>query len=200
MKCSFLLQRQFAYIGHYLAQALKAQENDIEFNGYVYLRSSYRFLKTQQDIRYSTLLLDQEIHNQWKAERVDQGYLNDLESRIGVPNLWPYLIADRVIMQEQLVREYPHDRLRYSHDDLLKMLQVRAKAIDAMMERERPDIAFGIPPGALGSMLFFHLAKAHGAKMLYIVQVISQIATYSHKNIRHSHLSITRSRTILKNY
>jgi hypothetical protein len=169
MKCSFLLQRQFAYIGHYLADALKTHHGISDFSGYVYLRSSHRFLTTQQEIRYSTLLLDQDLHNRWRDERIDHAYLSDLERRIGLPNLWPYLIADRVIMQEQLVREYPHDRLRYTHEELLKMLQVRAKAIDAMMEKERPDVVFGIPPGALGSMLFYHIAKSHGARTFYVV-------------------------------
>jgi len=168
MKCSFLLQRQFAYIGHYLAKELQATEGITSFSGYVYLRSSYQFLKTQKDVSYSTLLLDQDIHNEWQNEKIDLAYLADLEKRIGQPNLWPYLISDRVIMQEQLQREYPHDRLRYSHDDLLKMLQVRAKAIDAMMAKERPDVVFGIPPGGLGSMLFYHIAKSYGARTFYV--------------------------------
>jgi len=168
MKCCFLLQRQFAYIGHYIARELREKHGITDFCGYVYLRSSHRFLTSQTDIAYSTLLLDQDIHERWRDERIDRTYLADLEQRIGLPNMWPYLIADRVIMQEQLVREYPHDRLRYSHEDLLKMLQVRAKAIDEMMERERPDIVFGIPPGGLGSMLFYHLARAHGARTLYV--------------------------------
>jgi len=169
MKYGLLLQRQFAYIGHYLAQTLQEKYGERDFSGYVYLRSSYNFLTSQKDIRYSMLLLDQEIHKHWKNEKIDRGYLDTLEQRIGLPTLWPYLIADRMLMQEQLVREYPHDRLRYSHEDLLKMLQVRAKAIDEMLTREKPDVVFGIPPGALGSMLFYHLARAHGAKTLYVV-------------------------------
>lgn len=169
MKCCLLLQRQFAYIGHYLAKELKEKHGIEEFCGYVYLRSSYNFLTSQKDINYSTLLLDQDIHCKWRDEKIDESYLADLERRIGLPNLWPYLIADRVIMQEQLQREYPHDRLRFTHEELLKMLQVRAKAIDAMMEKERPDIVFGIPPGGLGSMLFYHIARSCGAKTLYVV-------------------------------
>lgn len=170
MKYGFLLQRQFAYIGHYLAQALKAGHGAADFCGYVYLRSSNHFLKNQKEISYSSLLLDQDLHEGWKNEKLDHVYLTDLEKRIGLPSLWPYLIADRVIMQEQMVREYPHDRQRYTHEELLKMLQVRAKAIDAFMEKEKPDVVFGIPPGALGSMLFYHMAKAHGAKAFYVVQ------------------------------
>lgn len=169
MKCAFLLQRQFAYIGHYLAKELKEKHGVQEFCGYVYLRSSYQFLKQQNEITYSSLLLDQDLDKEWRNEIIDHAYLTELERRIGRPNLWPYLIADRVIMQEQLQREYPHDRLRYTHKELLQMLQVRAKAIDKMMEKERPDIVFGIPPGGLGSMLFYHLAIAHGAKPFYIV-------------------------------
>jgi len=169
MKCGFLLQRQFAYIGHYLATELKRVHGITEFCGYVYLRSSYDFLTSQQDLSYSALLLDQEIEKGWRDEKIDLAYLADLERRIGLPNLWPYLIADRVIMQEQMQREYPHDRLRYTHEELLKQLQIRAKAIDTMLAKERPDVVFGIPPGGLGSMLFYHLAISYGAKPLYVV-------------------------------
>ena len=169
MKCCFLLQRQFAYIGHYLAKELKEKHGIEDFCGYVYLRSSYRFLKDQKDISYSTLLLDQDIHETWREEKIDIAYLKDLENRIGLPNMWPYLIADRVIMQEQLQREYPHDHLRYTHEELLKMLQVRAKAIDEMMKKERPDIVFGIQPGGLGSMLLYHIARSYGARTMYVV-------------------------------
>ena len=47
MKICFLLQRRFAYIGHNLAVLLKEKYGITEFCGYVYLRSSYDFLKQQ---------------------------------------------------------------------------------------------------------------------------------------------------------
>jgi len=169
MKCAFLLQRQFAYVGHYLAETLKRDHGFENFCGYVYLRSSFEFLKQQKDISYTSLILDQDIHERYKTEKLDLDFLRDLEKKIGLPSLWPYLIADRVMLQDQMIREYPHEQLKYTHEELLRMLQVRAKAMIEFFERERPDVVFGIPPGALGSMLFFHLGKHYGAKTFFVV-------------------------------
>ena len=67
MKICFLLQRGFALIGHALAQILQDKHGINEFCGYVYLRSSYDFLVSQPDVKYTKLLLDEDIHNQSSA-------------------------------------------------------------------------------------------------------------------------------------
>lgn len=163
MKGCFLLQRRFAYIGHDVALLLKERYGLTEFCGYVYLRSSYNFLKTQSAITYSDLLLDEEIHKRYQTEPLDLEYLRRLENEYGIPNLWPYLAVDRVMMSNQLVREYPYHTPPYSYDDMLRILQVKAKAIIVFLEKEKPDYLFFTQAmGGVGSLLLYHIAKKKG--------------------------------------
>ena len=55
-------------------------------------------------------------------EELDE-YLSDdvvLEKEYGIPNLWPYLYIDRVLMNGQLVREYPYNKTTLSHEDMMR--------------------------------------------------------------------------------
>lgn len=169
MKGCFLLQRQFAYIGHFLAQDLKERYGVNEFCGFVYLRSSYDFLIKQTDVPYTALLLDEELHERFKREPLDRDFLARFEKEYGIPSCWPYLAVDRIILSQQLVREYPYDRCPYTHEELLRLLQVYAKAILAFLEREKPDFLFGSVIGGLGSSLFYHIAKKQGLKTILLL-------------------------------
>jgi len=169
MKGCFLLQRQFAHIGHYLACLLKESYGLQEFCGYVYLRESYDFLKSQKDINYTTLLLDEDIHKRYENEKLDPDYLTLLEKEYGIPTLWPFLTVDRVLMSTQLVREYPYDTSRYTHEQMLRILQVHARAIIDMLDSERPDFLFCSVLGGVGGLLLYHIAKKRGIKIFVVL-------------------------------
>lgn len=168
MKGCLVLQRRFAYVGHAVARTLKERYGVSEFCGYVYQRTGYDFLKRQTDIAYGTLLLDSEVHERFREEKLDRTYLETLEKKYGLPSLWPYLSVDRVLMSGQLVREYPHDTCDYTHEELLRLLQVHAKAIEEMLDRERPDFLFCSVVGGLGSFLLFHICKKRGIRIVLL--------------------------------
>ncbi|HEU0050983.1 MAG TPA: hypothetical protein VFQ60_02915 [Patescibacteria group bacterium] len=169
MKGCLLLQRQFAYIGHFVAAHLKAHYGITEFCGYVFLRSSLQFLTTQTEITYTRLLLDEEIHARYKTEPLDPEYLRFLEREYGLPSLWPYLTVDRIVFSSQLVREYPFDAPRYTHEEMLRLLQVYARAIIEMLDTEKPDFLFCSALGGIGSLLLYHIAKKRGIKILHVL-------------------------------
>lgn len=167
MKIGFLLQRRFAYIGHDLAIHLKNKYGVNDFCGYVYLRDSFNYLKKQKDINYVNLILDEDIHEKYKREKLDIEYLKKLEQEYGLPNLWPYIALDRVLMYNQLIREYPYNTPRYTHEEMLRIFQVKARAIIDFMETEKPN-AFIFPNnGGIGSMLLYQMAKKKKIKTLF---------------------------------
>ena len=84
MKICFLLQRRFAYIGHYLAELLQERHGVEHFCGVVQTRASHEFLTTQKNIAYSALLLDEDIHKEYKSEKLDLDYLKQLERLDGI--------------------------------------------------------------------------------------------------------------------
>ncbi|MDP2709096.1 MAG: hypothetical protein Q8O93_03560 [bacterium] len=168
MKICFLLQRRFAYIGHDLAIILKNKYGARDFCGYVSQRSSYNFLINQKDIAYTSLILDEEIHETYKNEVIDWDFLKKLEREYGIPNLWPHIAIDRVVMQNQLVREYPYDTPPYKYEEILKIFQVKAKTIIEFLEREKPDVVFTTIVAAIGSSLLYYIAKKKNINVIII--------------------------------
>lgn len=166
MKICFQLQRRFAYVGHKLALTLKQKYGITEFYGYVYLRSSFNFLQKQKDVNYTSLLLDEDIHNRYKDEPLDLGYIKKIEKEYGLPNLWPYIALDRIMMYNMLVREYPYNTPKYSHEEMMRIFQVKAKAIIEFFEKEKPDVLIISVVGAIGSRLLYQIAKKRGIKVL----------------------------------
>src|SRR3989344_2983790 len=176
MKVCFFLQRNFAPVGDAIAAHLKNEYGVERFCAYVGTRSALGVLKGKGMVTYSTLLLDENIHRTYSRATLDMEYLRALEKKCGIPNLWPYLLADRTLMSSQPLREYPHDRPLKSHEDLLRILQVTAQAIEGMLEAEKPDAVVFPVVGSLGSMLLYHLARVRGipTRLMYPVVLESR--------------------------
>lgn len=167
MKICLSLQRRFAPVGHRTAIKLRERfGNQVEFCAYVARRSNLEMLRRQHDIAYTGLLLDEDIHDRYRDEALDPAYLGWLEKEYGLPNLWPYLAVDRIIMHGSGVREYPYDTPPYTHEEMLRLLQVHAKAIIEFLETERPEAVYLPVIGALGTMLLYHIAKKKGIFVL----------------------------------
>ncbi len=165
MKACFFLQRKFAYVGHKIAKILQEKYGLEEFCGYVQTRSSFDFLKNQTEINYTTLLLDENIHKKYHHEKLDLVYLQKIEKEYGFPNLWPYIVLDRIIMYNMLLREYPYNTPRYSHEEMMLIFQVQTKKIINFLEQEKPDFIFITVVGSIGSMLLYQIAKKKNIKI-----------------------------------
>ncbi|KKR81063.1 MAG: hypothetical protein UU28_C0028G0002 [Parcubacteria group bacterium GW2011_GWD2_40_9] len=158
MKILFFLQRNFARFGHALAVNLK-KEGFNKFSAYAQLRLAKEILENQNDIKYEQLLLDEDIHKEYKKEKLDYEFLRKLEVDYGIPNLWPYITTDRTLMYSILPREYPSDKPMYSHEDMLRILQIKAKIIIKLLEETKPDYVFLSFIGTTSSMLLYHIAR-----------------------------------------
>lgn len=168
MKICFLLQRRFAVIGHTLAKLLNKKYDTEELCGYVFTRNGYNFIKSQPVPAFTKLLLDEDIHGCYKTEIIDQAFIKKLEDDYGLPNLWPYLELDRIIRSSQLVRAYPYDKPRYSHEDMIKIVQVTAKEIIKFLDEEKPDAIVFSVVGSLSALLFYEIAKKREIKTLVL--------------------------------
>ncbi len=169
MKGCFVMQRRFAYVAHYLARHLKDKYSIDTFCGFVSVRSSFNYLASQKDIVYTKLILDEEIHQRYKDEKIDINFLKDFEKKYGLPHVWPYITVDRVIMHGQLVREYPYDKTSYSHEEMLRILQVKAKAILSFLESEKPNFVFMTQPASMGTFLLYEIAKKMGVQVCVLI-------------------------------
>jgi len=139
-----------------------------DFCGYVFSRASLDFLQTQKEITYGTLLLDEEVHERYKQETLDIDYLKAFEEAYGIPNLWPYIEVDRLIRHGQFIRDYPHNTSPYSHEEMLRVFQVHAKAAVHFFDEEKPDCLILSVIGNIGTMLLYHLAKKRDLPVFFI--------------------------------
>ncbi len=153
-------------IGHAMATHIKELHPETEFCAFVGMRPSLDFLKSQKDIDYTALLLEEDIHKRIKDEVIDYEYLARIEKEYGIPNLWPHLYVDRVIMNGQLVREYPFNHPSLSYEDILLRVQVTAKAIIAFLDKEKPDALVISVIGSVGSSLLYFIAKKRGIQCI----------------------------------
>lgn len=169
MKGLFLGQRRFVVIAHAIATALKNKYDIQDFCVYTTVRSNLSFLKNQSDIKYRAILLDEDIHDLYKNEPLDLTYLHWLEQEYGIPNLWPYLTIDRILIYNQFLREYPYDTTQYTHEEMMRVLQVTAQQIIKLFDEEKPDFVFLPAIASLGSLLLYHVAKKRNIPVLITI-------------------------------
>ncbi len=169
MKISFISQRSFTYVGHAIALQLKHKYKFNNFSAFVFLRTSYNFLKSQKDINYHSLVLDEDIHPLYRQEKLDLTYLQWLEKEYGIPNLWPYAAVDRVLMFNQMIREYPYNTPPFTHEEIMRIIQVKAKAVIEFLEKEKPDVLIYSVIGAVTTMLLYEIAKKKGIQTIAIL-------------------------------
>ncbi len=168
MKICFLLQRRFTPIGIALAHEIQQQYPETTFCSYIDTQSRLAFVQKQDITPFSAFLVEEDVHKSMYAEKIDSTYLQWLEKEFGIPNLWPYLYIDRVIMNGQLLREYPYDTPLLTYDDMLRKIQVTAKAIIDFLETEKPHTVVTSVIGSVGSMLLHHIAKKKGIQTIHI--------------------------------
>lgn len=168
MKICFFLQRRFTPIGVALAHEILEKHPGTTFCSYVDTETRLMFLKEQTATPFTAFLVEEDIHKKMSEEKIDIGYLEWLEKEYGIPNLWPYLYVDRVMMNGQLLRDYPYDTPLLSYEEMLKKLQVTAKAIIGFLETEKPDAVVTSVIGSVGSMFLYHIAKKKGIQTLHI--------------------------------
>ncbi|MEK7462772.1 MAG: hypothetical protein AAB621_00180 [Patescibacteria group bacterium] len=165
MKGCIALQRQWAVIGNAMALELKNKHGVEEFCGYITTRRAERFINSQKDVEYTALLLDEDLHNQYKQERLDIEYLKKLEAEYGIPNLWLYMTVDRTIMMNIPPKEYSISPAPpYTHEEMLRIMQVKFRNIIKFFEKEKPDFIIMPPMGSMGAMVLYGVAKKMGIK------------------------------------
>lgn len=170
MKACFYWGRRFVFLGHIMAAQLKEKYGINDFCAFVTARSGYNFLKNRTEIKYSQILLEEDIYASYKKEPLDLNYLVWLEKEYGIPNLWPYLDLDRILRYNLLLRAYPSDKSEYSHEEMMRILQVTAKAILKFFDEEKPDFIFFSAITNLSNLLLYEIARKKGIKTIIMYE------------------------------
>lgn len=166
MKACFIIQSYCCKFAHALALNLKKKYGLNEFSAYIFMPWAENFIKTQTDIKYDPILIDHEIHERFKKEEINWSYVKYFEETYNPPNGWLYLYPDRKLMMSMGPKEETTSAIDplYPHEELIKIFQVRAKAIEAMLKQTKPDFIFFFPVGNVAHLLILNIAKKLGIK------------------------------------
>ncbi|UCC98755.1 MAG: hypothetical protein JSW66_02450 [Phycisphaerales bacterium] len=167
MKIIFVTQGEYALF--YLdVLPLLAQKLTLDRVGfYVTGRSNHaRYLK-----RAARLNLNVDFLNGWDLTSAEDGadddFVKTLEDEFGEPFLWNALVIDRRIYNGILTKYKQDYRPRFTHDEMLAVLQKSFKAVLQFVEEIEPDIIIGgFTPVTSAEYIFYRCAKVKGIKYM----------------------------------
>jgi len=167
MKIIFVTQGEYALFYLDLLPLL-AKELTLDRVGfYVTSRSNNaRYLK-----RAVSLNLQVDFLKGWDLtsaeDRADDDFLKTLEVKFGEPFLWNALVIDRRIYNGVLTKYKQDYKPRFTHDEMLAVLQKSFKAILQFVEDISPDIIIGgFTPVTSAEYIFYRCAKIKGIKYI----------------------------------
>lgn len=99
----------------------------------------------------------------WKPEELDA-----LEKKYGEPFLWNAVISDRRLMYGPLCKVVQDYSNRFDHDELCSIICNSLKAIDAHVEKFKPNCIMTFVPASFGDYLLYLVAKARGIPFLHL--------------------------------
>lgn len=167
LKILMFLQHSSAYtVGHGLALELK-KLGIRHFAAYSFPYKSANFLKKQKDIKYDPIIVDEDLVNSINNEKIDFGYLKKMEKEYDNLNFWNYIFNDRYLSLGKPKKTYSYEP-NFGYEDCLKILQVRLKAIDNLIDNFKPDLIIFSAIAVMPSYLMHSIAKKKGIKSFMI--------------------------------
>jgi len=126
------------------------------------------FKKENPDIENDkyTLLKEWEIVKDSHGIRPDLSILKELEKKFGEPYLWNALVADRRIYFGKKFAMKQDYHPRYSHQQMLSILQVAIQRVEELIEKVNPDCIFSFHCVTIGDYLSYLVSKKNGIQFL----------------------------------
>jgi hypothetical protein len=153
VKFSFGFFPFITVVYHQIAEELGRRFPGATFSGYVLGRRWHGYLR-DTGFPYSRLeLLNDYIADHWADFQPDLKHLQAMEREYGIPNLWPFVTADRYIC-------------RYPYQDILKMIQAHLRFFDRFFAAERPDVVVAPAPAGMSSYISYAMARRMGIPYL----------------------------------
>ena len=119
-------------------------------------------------------------------EKLDNVFLNKVEDEFGEPFLWDALVMDRRVYNGILTKYKQDYAPRFSHNQMLLLLQRGFRYVLGFIEDIKPDVIVGgFTPVTLVEYIFYLCAKARGIKYINLNPTkISNYVTFSEEIYR----------------
>jgi len=135
-----------------------------------YVSDSYhyeQFLKKHPGFeKEAAVVKEWEIMERARNTRLDPEAVARWEKKLGVPSLWPALIADRRLTSGKLSTLRQDYTARFDNETLLKILQETLSGVDALFESVKPDVTYSFICVSAGEYVAYLMAKARNVAIL----------------------------------
>lgn len=156
--CIFL-NRSYVKWQHALVLDLKKRYGVDKWCALGYGKGPYEINKTQNDINYEPLLINDILGVEAEKEVVDEKYLNQKEKEYGHPYFWQEFINDRHIAIDWPRQFYPELNPNRNYYQIKQQFQIRIREIEKMLDEAKPDFVLFVDAGAMAINLLYHIAK-----------------------------------------
>jgi len=93
--------------------------------------------------------------------------IRSYEKTIGNPTLWEPIICDRRVYLGKNCKVKQDYRPRYSHEEMLSILEVALERLEQLFDDVRPDIVLSLDPVTFGDYLLYLFCRARDIPMLF---------------------------------
>lgn len=125
-----------------------------------------KFKQTAPDLESFELLKEWDILRKASSVAPDLSLLRQYEKELGDPTLWNALVADRRIYLGPRACVEEDERQRYTHQQMLSILQTGLAEIEGLFDRLKPDAVVGFICVTIGEYLSYLVAKKRGIPFL----------------------------------
>ena len=151
---------------------LKKIQGPLEINktGFYIAQSMYyhRFVKQHPDLESDyTIVKEWDIVEESKKREPNLEHIRAYEKTIGNPTLWEPIICDRRIYLGRQCKVKQDYRPRFSHEEMLSILEVALERLEQLLNEVEPDIVLSLDPVNFGDYLLYLFCKARGIPMLF---------------------------------
>src|SRR3990167_7663685 len=101
------------------------------------------------------VLKEWEMLQKAKQAILDFNKLKSFEEKLGDPVLWNAILSDRRLYLGKYATLEQDEKTKYSHEELLAILQTAIEEIEALFDRLKPDAVIGYVCVTLGEYLSF---------------------------------------------
>lgn len=169
MNILFTAQSVGLRIFHHVLERIRGPLG-IDKAGFYVAQSMYyhRFVKQHPDLESDrTVIKEWLIVEEAKKRRPNLDNIRSYERVIGNPTLWEPLICDRRIYLGKQCKVKQDYRPRYSHEQMLSILEVALERLEELLDNVEPDIVVSLDPVTFGDYLLYLFCRARGIPMLF---------------------------------
>jgi hypothetical protein len=138
--------------------------------GFYVAQSMYyhRFVKLHPEFESNhTVAKEWRIVEESKERKPNLDNIRSYEKAIGNPTLWEPLICDRRIYLGKQCKVKQDYRPRYSHEQMLCILEVALERLEQLLDNVAPDIVVSLDPVTFGDYLLYLFCRARGIPILF---------------------------------